>query len=273
MPSTSEVGHAKNVANFEDLISVCTGYGATYNPTNTAITLPALNAVYTNANTLMTNVNNSAELYNTAVGSRRAEFEPLKALATKLVNAYIAVNPGKAKIANAKTINAKIQGTKLKKVKEVPTTGGSGGGSGTGTGTSTGSGSESTTKGITITLPSETPKDISASQQSYDQLIEHFSKLVILLAADPLFIPNETALTTTSLNAKLLALKTSNTNFGNAYTQVTNTRIARNHGLYDPNTGLCDIAQTTKSYVKSIYGATAPEFKMINKIKFKSRKP
>lgn len=33
MASTSEVGHAKNVANFQDLIAFVDGYGATYNPT------------------------------------------------------------------------------------------------------------------------------------------------------------------------------------------------------------------------------------------------
>jgi len=219
------------------------------------ILLSALNAVFTNADTLMDNVDTASQQYASAVGARRLEFEPLKQFATQLVNAYIAVNPGKAKIANAKTINAKIQGVKLKKVKEVII-----------------SPSTSNDKIAIPPPPAETPKDISASQQSYDQLIEHFSKLVVLLAADPLFLPNETALQTTSLNAKLLALKTSNTNFGNAYTQVTNTRIARNHGLYDKTTGLCDIAQTVKSYVKSVFKANSPEFKMINKIAFKSQK-
>ncbi len=37
MPSTSETGHAKNVANFETLISFCTGYGTTYNPSRDAL--------------------------------------------------------------------------------------------------------------------------------------------------------------------------------------------------------------------------------------------
>ena len=41
MASNSETGHAKNVANFEDLISFCTGYGATYNPSKAAIQLAA----------------------------------------------------------------------------------------------------------------------------------------------------------------------------------------------------------------------------------------
>lgn len=32
MASTSETGHAKNVANFSTLISFCTAYGTKYNP-------------------------------------------------------------------------------------------------------------------------------------------------------------------------------------------------------------------------------------------------
>jgi hypothetical protein len=43
MASTTETGHAKNVATFEDLISFCTGYGATYNPSKATLKLPALN--------------------------------------------------------------------------------------------------------------------------------------------------------------------------------------------------------------------------------------
>ena len=37
--SSSDSGHAKNVANFENLISFCTGYGATYNPSKDALSL------------------------------------------------------------------------------------------------------------------------------------------------------------------------------------------------------------------------------------------
>ena len=44
MPTYYETGHAKNIANFQDLIAFCTGYGATYNPTKTALKLPQLTA-------------------------------------------------------------------------------------------------------------------------------------------------------------------------------------------------------------------------------------
>ena len=42
MPSTTETGHTKNVANFEDLISFCNGYGVTYNPSKDAIIIAKL---------------------------------------------------------------------------------------------------------------------------------------------------------------------------------------------------------------------------------------
>jgi hypothetical protein len=42
--------------------------------------------------------------------------------------------------------------------------------------------------------------------------------------------------------------------------------------LYDESTGLCDTAQTVKAYVKSVFGASSPEFKMLDKIRFKGRK-
>ena len=54
--SVSEVGHAKNVANFADLISYCTAYGSTYNPSKAALQLTALNTLLTTAQTELANV-------------------------------------------------------------------------------------------------------------------------------------------------------------------------------------------------------------------------
>ena len=45
MASTSETGHLKNVANFDELISFAMGYGETYNPSKAALKLDALKAL------------------------------------------------------------------------------------------------------------------------------------------------------------------------------------------------------------------------------------
>ena len=58
MALTSETGHAKNLANFEDLISFCAGYGTTYNPSKASIKVPALlNTTFTNAKATLTAIN------------------------------------------------------------------------------------------------------------------------------------------------------------------------------------------------------------------------
>lgn len=58
MKSISETGHAKNVANLEDLISFCEGYGTTYNPSKSSITLVALKELFTDAQTCYYKSNN-----------------------------------------------------------------------------------------------------------------------------------------------------------------------------------------------------------------------
>ena len=47
--STSDSGHAKNVANLENLISFCDGYGAVYNPSKDALSLNNLKLLHSKA--------------------------------------------------------------------------------------------------------------------------------------------------------------------------------------------------------------------------------
>ncbi|MBL7801562.1 MAG: hypothetical protein JNL95_12655, partial [Chitinophagales bacterium] len=70
MPSTSEVGHAKNVANFEHLISFCTGYVSSYNPSKNSIKLTALNNQLTEAQKAIAEVTAKTVSYNNNVNVR-----------------------------------------------------------------------------------------------------------------------------------------------------------------------------------------------------------
>ena len=42
MAKTTTSSHPQNVANFEELISYCVGYGAIYNPSNNNLKIPQL---------------------------------------------------------------------------------------------------------------------------------------------------------------------------------------------------------------------------------------
>jgi len=243
MASTSETGHAKNVANFEDLISFVTGYGATYNPTKTPIKLANLNTLFTTAKTDVASVTTKTVAFNNSKNARMLLFDPLRSLSTRLVNAFIATDATTEMVKDAKTINRKLQGKRAKTIQVQ-------------------------------TDPNDpAPNNISASQQSYDQLIEHFSKLIELLKTETTFAPNETDLKIVTLTAQLTALKTANTNVSNAYTAVSNSRIARDKTLYKDKVGMYDIVSDVKKYVKSLYGATAPEYKQISKLKFTRPRP
>jgi len=252
MASTSETGHAKNVANFEDLISFCTGYGATYNPSKAAIQIPSLNTLRTNAQGSITGVNSSKTAFTNATNSRQTSFDPLKKLCTKIVNALDATDATDKLVKDAKTINNKIQGKR--------------------------SGDKTKTSPTPVPpippLPTPTPEDksISVSQQSYDSLIENFDKLITLVSTEPTYTPNETDLQISTLQTLLGNLRATNTAVVNAYTNYSNSRITRNSILYAATSGLVDIAGDVKKYVKSVFGATSPQFKQVSKLEFKKVK-
>jgi hypothetical protein len=105
MASTTETGHAKNVANFEDLISFCTGYGASYNPSKAAIALAALSTLRTNALAALANINALLPANTNAVNAREAAFSPLSKLITRVVNAADASDVSKQVKADVKTLH------------------------------------------------------------------------------------------------------------------------------------------------------------------------
>ncbi|MDR1962467.1 MAG: hypothetical protein LBQ50_01660, partial [Planctomycetaceae bacterium] len=74
--STSETGHAVNVANFRKLIEAVATMSGTYNPTNPRLTLNELQMLENNAVASLAEVDNHKPDYLNAIGERTAAFEP-----------------------------------------------------------------------------------------------------------------------------------------------------------------------------------------------------
>ena len=239
MASTSETGHTKNVNNLETMIARCTGYGAVYNPSNSEILLSELTTLHNESKAALKEVKVTKAPFDDVDGQRKTMFKPLKPLSTKVLGALKAVNAPATVIADAETINRKIQGKRAdNSVVETPV--------------------------------GETPKDkISVSQQSYDMQIDHFDKLIQLVTIEPKYIPNETPVKVATLNDYKTQLENINTASKNNYVPYSNALIARDKRIYDPQTGLVERTQLVKNYVKSIFGASSPEYKLINKLRFK----
>jgi hypothetical protein len=242
MASTSETGHAKNVANFQTLISFVTGYGAAYNPSKTALKLPQLTALGTAAQASLGDVVTKNTAYNNKVNERVVAFSKVKPLATRLVNALQTTNATTEKIADAKGFNQKLQGPKSK-------------------------------KSTTPTDPNAiAPATISTSQLSYDQQIQHFAGLISVLQSETTYTPNEADLKVAALVTKQTDLTAKNNAVATAYTTISNSRINRDTLLYKQDTGLLDVAAEVKKYIKSIYGATSPQFAQVKGIEFNKSK-
>ncbi|MGE0635862.1 MAG: hypothetical protein AB7G44_01625 [Bacteroidia bacterium] len=252
MASTSETGHAKNVANLNVIISRCTGYGGRYNPSNPSLTLPNLQNLYNNSFNAIEAISPLKQPFITAVNERQVKYAAMEKLTTKIVNALDASAGVSDEIVNdAKTIVRKIRGARKgtkKKLVTVPT--------------------PPTGPGPIPPTPIEDPVTISVSQQSYDQQYQHFSQLLALVAAQPTYTPNEVELQTATLTIFKNDLNTANQNVVSATTPYLQALATRDSFLYTPETGLVDTAYEVKKYVKSVPSITSAEFKQISGLKF-----
>jgi hypothetical protein len=115
-------------------------------------------------------------------------------------------------------------------------------------------------------------KTASTSQQSYDKMIDHLAQLIATLTAEARYLPNENELKVANLNTILADLRARNTAVINTTTALSNARIARDRVLYAEGTGMVDIALDVKQYVKSVFGATSPQYKQVSGLKFNRSK-
>lgn len=244
MASILETGHAKNVANFDDLISFIPGYGTAYNPSKVSICLAELQTLSALAKKAIESVNAALPAYSNAVAAREVAFVPLNKLCTRVINALKATDTSKSVVDNARTLVRKIQGIRASKKQTEEQK------------------KSLLEQGIKVV-------EISSSQMSYDNRLDNLDKLIKLLSSVELYTPNEADLKISSLIVLYNDLKTKNRAVVNAAAPLSNARILRNDILYKDHTGLVDIALDTKSYIKSIYGATNPMYKQISGLAFK----
>lgn len=241
MSSTSETGHAKNVANFKSLIDFCAGYGPAYNPPKTTLKLPALNAMHEAAEAAIAATTTQKNSFDTATGARQAAYEDLRPLSTRIINLLPATDASPQTIDDAKSLNRLIQGRRATPPAKDTTADGK---------------------------PSE-DHHISVSRQSYDMLADNFAALVDLVASIPTYTPHEDELKAETLTERIASLKAANQTVSQKEVALSNARIARDKILYTEKTGLVDTALDVKKYIKAAFGATSPQYAQVEGILFR----
>jgi hypothetical protein len=247
MSNNSETGHVVNVANFNEMISFVVGYDRTYNPSNPLITPGALQEKADAAGGAVTSVNTSLAVYNAAISDRELSFKPVSQLVTRVMSFLKASGAPKPVYDQVLTVARKIKGTRASAIVTPPEP-------------------EEGAENPVV------PRQVSASQMSFDSRTENFGKLVVLLTGIPEYNPNEQELTIEGLNGVYTALKAKNTAVINAEVPLSNARILRDEVLYAETTGLCDVALMVKDYVKALFGTTSAQYSQISKLRFTKKK-
>ena len=238
--STSETGHAKNVANLQKLIEQVKVYSL-YNPPVDNLKVVNLEKLYTDATAKLSEVEDKRNANKNAIALRQSAYENLKSTCTRIVNQLDILGLPQGTLDQAKSLNRVIQGGQ-KKATTPPEEG------------------------------KEAPKTVSTSRQSFTQQAENFGILLQLLSTIPSYAPNEDELKLTNLNTFQTSLVSSTQAVDQTEAELNNKLIERDKLLYADGNGLYTIAQNVKKYVKSLYGATSSEYANVSDIQFTSRK-
>jgi hypothetical protein len=241
MASTSEVGHAKNIANLNLLNTNIAALGNIYNPSNPKLQLAYLQNLYTTAFNHQESVNNLVAPYSIAVDEREIIFKPLNRELTKLRKAYKATDGVTAvQLEDFMTVIRKLKGVK-----------------------------KATTK--TSTDSEEAQSAHSTSQMSYDQRTNTMDLLISLLQNTANYNPNEVEYQVATYQAKKALMLQKTQDVANAFIPLNNARSTRNATLYNDEDNLVDIANKAKDYLFTILDVNSAQYKAISKIKFKKR--
>lgn len=237
MKTFSETGHYKNVANFNALKVFAEGLGAEYNPQKDILKLPNLTTLLQAATQLHNDVKEQANTVALAVDERQLVFDDIKKLSTRIINTMGSTDVSQKTIIDAKAINAKIQGARVKKKTETE------------------EGKEDT-------------KTTSVSRQSYDSFYENFKALNNLLQQDGNYNPSELDLNITGLTTKETEMLDANQNITFQNNDLANKRTSRNQKFYQGEDCLIEVAKGIKKYIRGKYGVSSAQFAQIKNLTF-----
>lgn len=115
MTLTSEVGHAKNVANFNLLITAAESYGNKYNPPSLLLQLPQLYTISIIAQDKLASVAIQNTAYKNAVNARKEAFSSLQQIFTDVLTTLETCTSSGKNLELVREFHRKIHGNGLNK--------------------------------------------------------------------------------------------------------------------------------------------------------------
>lgn len=113
MKTKFETGHATNVANFKEMLPFLTGFGRTYNPSQSNLTVVAIQATAAQAESVTAAHTAAVSVLKNAIVARELSFNHLSGLVTRVVNAVRASHPDDSVLDNILHYERKLHGKRV----------------------------------------------------------------------------------------------------------------------------------------------------------------
>lgn len=237
-----ESGHAKNVANFEQVIIILTALGAAYNPTQALIMLAALQTKLTASQAALAALDTAQADKKIKTDEVQAEYEGLyKFVVNVKRNAEVELNDA-AFTADLQAIVNKFGSSSRE----------------------TGLPDDPLTPDVD---ESRTP--VSTSQRSRDNQIAHLTDLAALLEIKDYRSANNESLTLAAIRAKIESLTAKNNADKTAAITLGNALDARDAVLYDEETGIPKLVKLIKTQLAITPGKQSAAYQQINALEFR----
>jgi hypothetical protein len=231
--------YTKKVESFSRLVAFCTGYEGKYNPGQPNLRIDALVAYIENAKQAMGRVTSAKSAFDTAVNSRKDEFESLVKLAPNILLALKNSDAAKEDLNDVRGFVRQLAGYSPKDRKPV-----------------------------SAAEDAETKKRRSSLQLAYTSKVDWFDKLVQALENQPQYTSSVEALTKPGLKAKANQLKDLNSNVLSLYAGWSNARVERDKILFHNADSLYHVMAKVKNEVRMIFGSGSPEYTQIKSLSF-----
>jgi len=241
--SRKNKGHLINIVNFEQLLTVCKGYGIEYQPSSSKLTISSLEDTLSDAKTIFDNLKTQKTAFDNAVNEREIVFTDLRKLSTRIINSLAVSDASSQTLQDAKSLNRKMQGKRA--------------------------------KAIVLADPKAAKNDDekpikhnAIRQSSFNRLLDNFNSLLKVLEAETSYKPKEADLKLLSLQTLATSMNDANISLINVADRYQKAQIARNQLFYLQKGNLVDTGQAVKKYVRSLFGSNSPMFKQVLGISF-----
>ncbi|RYY39403.1 MAG: hypothetical protein EOO08_10540 [Chitinophagaceae bacterium] len=230
--------HTRNVNVLAAAGGACSTLGARYAPEDEQLQVPVINSFCTTCEESITATYHKERDYNEAREARRRLFTGQAPFSTRIVNTLKGSKASEGTVAEARSLVSKTRGERaVKKPQPAAST----------------------------TPATEIAQQISVSQTTFNNRLEHMTKLVALARRmGPAYKAPTDDLKLPRLEERLQAMSNANRKVGDAGSTYTAALIERDRLLYDKQTGIVARMDAIRTYFNSAFGAASAERKLLN---------